>query len=215
MKIALVDDHPLLTQTLKNMFDIQNKALEIRTYNSAVAFLEDLPVFLPDIAITDILMPDMNGIQLLEHCKAMKFETKFIVLTSYSDLHIIKRAIEYGALGFLSKGSLFEEVMKAIDYTMHGRQYIAADLQEILIDNLLANEDDINIRLTQREKEVLNKICSGNTLKLIAAELNLSMNTVQYYHKNVLAKLKVKKTADLVVTAIQLGLYIPEPTRRS
>jgi DNA-binding NarL/FixJ family response regulator len=215
MKIALVDDHPLLTQTLKNMFDIQNKATEIRTYNSAAAFLEEMLVFLPDITITDILMPEMDGIQLLEHCRAMKSATKFIVLTGYADLHILKRAIEYGALGFLSKCSLFEEITEAIEYVIKGRQYIAGDLKELLVNSLLTNESNINTRLTQREREVLNKICSGHTLKLIAAELNLSMNTVQYYHKNVMAKLKVKKTADLVVIAIQLGLYIPRPTRRA
>ena len=214
MKIALVDDHRLLTQTLKNMFDIQNKAAEIRTYNSAAAFLEEMPSFLPDITITDILMPEMDGIQLLEHCRAMKIPLKFIVLTGYADLHILKRAMEYGAVGFLSKCSLFEEITEAIECVANGRQYIADELKELLVNNLLTNESNIDIRLTLKEKAVLNKICSGYTLKLIAAELNLSMNTIQYYHKNVMAKLKVKKTADLVVTAIQLGLYIPQPTRR-
>jgi two-component system invasion response regulator UvrY len=214
MKIALVDDHPLLTQTLKNMFALQNNTSEIKTYNSAVAFLEDMPVYLPDITITDVLMPEMNGIQLLEYCKLMKYHTKFIVLTGYSDLHILRRAIENGALGFLSKNSLFEEITEAIEYVMKGKQYISGDLKELLVNSLLTNESDINTNLTQREQEVLTKICSGHTLKLIATDLNLSMNTIQYYHKNVMAKLKVKKTADLVVTAIQLGLYIPEQTRR-
>lgn len=214
MKIALVDDHPLLTQTLRSMLERENRVSEVRTYNGAAAFLEDVHLFMPDVTITDILMPEMNGIQLLEHCKSVDCNTKFIVLTGYTDLHILKQSLENGALGFLSKGSLFEEIMEAIDFAMRGRQYIAKDLKDLFLHSLIMNEQEINTRLTPREKDVLQKVCGGLTLKQTAADLGLSMNTVQYYHKNVMAKLKVKKTADLVVVAMQHGLYIPEPGRR-
>jgi len=215
MKIALVDDHPLLTQTLKNMFVKHPGVTEVRTYNSAALFLSEMEAWKPEIAIIDILMPGINGIQLLERCKGIEPKPKFIVLTSNADIPIVKQSIENGAMGFLSKASLFEEITEAIAEVMDGRQYIAKDLKDMLLKSLLVAEPEINTRLTPREKDVLVRICSGHTLKQIGEELGLSMNTVQYYHKNVMSKLKTKKTADLVVVAIQKGLYIPEPGRRN
>jgi len=215
MKIALVDDHPLLTQTLKNMFIRHPGVTDVRTYDGAAVFLDEVEKWEPEIAIIDILMPGMNGIQLLEYCKTIKHKPKFIVLTSNADVPIIRQAMENGAMGFLSKASLFEEITEAISEVMADRQYIAKDLKDLLLKNLLHAEPEVNTKLTPREKDVLVRICSGHTLKQIGEELELSMNTVQYYHKNVMAKLRTKKTADLVVVAIQKGLYIPEQNRRN
>lgn len=214
MIIALIDDHPLLTQTLQSMFLKQTAVSKIYTYRSAGLFLESLKSTEPDIALLDILMPDMNGIQLLESLKGSGIKTKFIILTSNSDAPVIKQALDNGAFGFLSKGSLFEEIMVAIEKVMAGEQYIATDLKDLLLKSLLLSDADFKTRLTPREKDVLTRVCTGHTLKQIAEELTLSMNTVQYYHKNVMAKLKVKKTADMVVEAIRKGLFIPANTVR-
>lgn len=214
MKLALIDDHPLLTQTLKNMFEKYDGFDEVRTYNSAALFLEDALSFDPEIAILDILMPGMNGIQLLEHVRTMDIKTKFIMLTSNSDAPIVKQAFDNGAMAFLSKASLFEEITEAIKSVLKGEQYIANDLQHYLLRSLVMEGQETNIALTPREKDVLTRVCKGSTLKQIAEELNLSTNTVNYYHKNVMSKMKVRKTADLVVSAIQQGYFIPESGRR-
>lgn len=209
MKIALVDDHPMLTEPIKSMLLQQPDVFEVKTYSSAVKFLAELTSYAPDIIITDLMMPDINGMDLIEKCRALLKEVKIIVLTSITDVQIIRQAIRKGANGFLSKASSIDELIEGM-YEIHaGKQYIAKNLQESLV-NTIFTEEQVIYHLSPREKDVLQKVCSGQTIKEIAYDLNLSAHTVQYYHRSVMNKLKVKRTADLIVFAMQHGLYIPD-----
>jgi DNA-binding NarL/FixJ family response regulator len=98
--------------------------------------------------------------------------------------------------------------MEAIQSVLDGQQYIAKNLRDSLL-NTVFTEDQVVYHLSPREKEVLRRVCSGCTIKEIAYDLKLSVHTVQYYHRSVLSKLKLKKTSDLIVFAMQNGMYIP------
>jgi DNA-binding NarL/FixJ family response regulator len=209
MKIALIDDHPMLTEPIKNMLLQENSVSEVRTYTSALKFLTEVALFAPDVVVTDLMMVDINGMDLIEKCRAEMKETKIVVLTSITDVQIIRQAIRKGANGFLSKASSVEELIDGIHEIYAGKQYIAKNLQENLVHTIFT-EEQVIYHLSPREKDVLQKVCSGLTIKEIAYDLNLSAHTVQYYHRSVMSKLKVKRTADLIVFAMQNGLYIPD-----
>ena len=210
MIIALVDDHPILTESIKNLLLAMPGVAQVKTYNNPALFLEEKRFLAPDIIILDLMMPDINGMKVIEICKSdSKDKVKIIVLSSITDVQTIKQAVRAGANGFLSKGSNIEELTEAILTVNEGKQYIAANLRNSMLENMFV-EEQVIYHLSPREKDVLNKVCSGQTIKEIAYDLKLSIHTVQYYHRCVLAKLKVKRTSDLIVFAMQNGLYIPD-----
>lgn len=211
MYLALIDDHRLLTESIYNLLKKKMGSVDIKVYHNGVGFVSDNHITCPDIIITDLMMPGgVNGINVIDFCKE-KFEgkAKVLVLSSITNVHIIRQTIRTGANGFLSKASPIEELVDAISTVIGGKQYISRNLRDDLLNTIFA-EDHLSYHLSPREKDVLQKICSGKTIKETAHELNLSIHTVQYYHRNVLAKLNLKKTSDLIVFAMQNGLFIPD-----
>lgn len=210
MLVVLIDDHLMLTESVKNQLVIKEGITEVKTYSSGTAFVQDKNLIPPDVLITDLMMPgNVNGIEVIDFCKkTFKDKTKILVLTSITDVQTIRQTIRNGANGFLSKFSSVDELMEAIQSVLDGQQYIAKNLRDSLL-NTVFTEDQVVYHLSPREKEVLRRVCSGCTIKEIAYDLKLSVHTVQYYHRSVLSKLKLKKTSDLIVFAMQNGMYIP------
>ncbi len=210
MYIVIIDDHPLLTESVKNLLQQQPGITEVKTFNTADSFLSEKMIPFPDIIICDILMPGTNGLKLLETCQAQYgSKVKLIIMSSIIDVQTIKQTIRAGAKGYISKSSPIEELIEAIHEVSDGKQYISKNLRESML-NQMFTEEQVVYHLSPREKDVLHKVCSGLTIKEIAYDLKLSIHTVQYYHRTVMSKLKVKRTSDLIVFAMQNGLYIPD-----
>lgn len=210
MTIALIDDHELIAKAITYMLQNDPGITEVKTFNAVPLFLESLDgSWEPDVIITDLLLPGMGGMELMEKIRKMPefSSTKIIVLSSITDAHTIRHTFKIGANGYLSKDSSLEELTDAIQAVTEGKQYISKKLASSQTD-LIFSEKPIRIHLTPREKDVLDLICSGLTSKEIAARLGLSVYTVQGYHKNIMKRFRVNRTADLIVFAIQKGLYI-------
>lgn len=212
MKISIIDDHQIITESLKKLLLRSEQIREVDTFPDADVFLSTVTAqSMPDVIITDLLMPGTNGIELVEKIRTVfkGSKVKMIILSSITDVQTIKQSLRMGADGFLSKNTSVDELMEAILTVREGKNYIGEHLRKNLLDAVFT-EEQIVYHLTQREKEVLHKVCSGFTIKEIAYDMNLSVHTVQYYHRNVMTKLKVKRTSDLIVFAMQSGLYIPD-----
>ncbi|PSK95004.1 response regulator transcription factor [Taibaiella chishuiensis] len=212
MKISIIDDHQIITESLKKLLLRNPVVKEVYTYPDADTFLvQATPGNLPDVIITDLLMPGTNGIEFIEKLKASygPKSVKMIILSSITDVQTIKHSLRSGADGFLSKNTSIDELMEAILTVIEDKNYIGENLRKNLLDAVFT-EEQVVYHLSPREKEVLHKVCSGFTIKEIAYDMNLSVHTVQYYHRNVMNKLKVKRTSDLIVFAMQSGLYIPD-----
>ncbi|GGH66522.1 DNA-binding NarL/FixJ family response regulator [Filimonas zeae] len=207
MDIALIDDHQLLTDSLKAVLSASGHSRNIRTFINADAFL--LSAWHPHIIITDILMPGTNGIELIEKLRMHSYtNTKVIVLSGVTDVQTIRQAIRSGAAGYISKNTGVEELGECITAVSNGEQYISARLRNSLLTTLFT-EEQVVFHLSHREKEVLHLICSGHTVKEAAYKMQLSVHTVHSYQKTIMKKLKVNRTADLIVFAMQKGLYNP------
>ena len=214
MIVALVDDHSVLTESIKNVLLLEPDIDKVLTYQSADLFMsEKMPDF-PDVLITDLMMPGTNGLKFVGLLRKDHKDLKIIILSSINEVQTIKQLIRAGANGYLSKNLPLSELIEAVFEVSEGKQYISKDLRESML-NTMFTEEAVVYHLSNREKEVLQKVCSGLTLKEIAYDLHLSVNTVKYYHQSVLVKLKVKRTADLIVFAMQNGLYIPDLNQRS
>jgi DNA-binding NarL/FixJ family response regulator len=210
MDIVLVDELVLLTDALQSLLLQMPEVNDVITYSDGKAFLADRVNHSPDILIMDWAVNGMTGLELLDHSRhTLSREMKIIILSNVTDVHTIKHAVKRGATAFLSKTTSLEELKEAIFHVRTGKQYIGKGIRDSLINSVFTNEQ-IVLHLSPREKEVLQKVCGGRTIKEMAYDLKLSAHTVQYYHRSVMEKLKVKRTTDLIVYAMQHGLYIPE-----
>jgi len=210
MNISLVDDHILLTEALKSSLLRMPEVDVVNTYGGAEAFLENKHIPLPDLLIMDLMMNGISGMDLLDICRTnFTKDLKIIILSSLTDVQTIKQVIRKGANGFMSKSTPLDELKEGVLQVLAGKQYIGKTVRENLLNSVFT-EEQVVFHLSPREKEVLNKVCSGLTIKEIAYDLKLSAHTVQYYHRNVMDKLKVKRTTDLIVYAMQNGLYVPD-----
>ncbi|MCF2487229.1 response regulator transcription factor [Dyadobacter sp. CY347] len=210
INIALVDELVLLTDSLRNIFCEMPEVNAVMSYTDGKEFLADHATFLPNILIMDWAINGMTGLELLNLTRnSVSKDLKIIILSSVTDVQTIKHAIRRGANGFLPKSTSLDELKEAIASVIAGKQYIGKGIRDNLINSVFTDEQVV-LHLSPREKEVLQKVCSGRTIKEIAYDLKLSAHTVQYYHRCVMDKLKVKRTTDLIVYAMQHGLYIPE-----
>ncbi len=204
--IYLVDDHPLFRQGLKLLLsglDFIGKIFEANNGEEFITGLKNNPV---DVALIDIEMPVMNGIDAAKRAREIQPSIKILALSMYSDKNYYLSMIDAGACGFLLKNSNFDEVEKAITDVCNDKSYISIEiLNEILKYPDKASFNVFDSELTERELEVLLLICKGLTNNEIADKLVLSKRTVDKHRENLLLKTQSKNTANLVIYAIKNG----------
>jgi DNA-binding NarL/FixJ family response regulator len=206
IKLVLIDDHQIIVEALAQSLLLNEEIDSINVFNEIDVYLRQHSAIKPDVIVTDIMMPKKSGLDFLIDLRKTDKHTRVIFLTSVVEVQTIKHAIRNGANGFLSKDATIQELLNAIISVHGGEQYIGQSLQKLLLNNAFV-EDQVVYHLTAREKEVLGHVCSGKTIKETAYDMELSVNTVQTYYKNILRKFKVNRTADLIVFAMQNGLY--------
>ncbi len=205
----VVDDHKMflngLEAILKNFPDIEI----VGTYSNPTLLLEDINEKCPDLLITDISMPDINGIELMNKAKSISPKIKIMILSMHSEVAMVKTILKEQPDGYLLKNTDQNELLTAITTIRSGKKYYSPAIQTILIDEIQGfKENNVSIIpvLSPREKEVLELIAKEYTTQEIANRLYLSPNTVETYRQNLLRKLDAKNSAGIVAKAFQLGL---------
>lgn len=206
ISIYIVDDHSLFREGLKMLLSNLDYIGNIYEAENGQEFIDGLEKNHVDIAMLDIEMPVMNGIQAAQKAKEIAPGIKIIALSMYSDENYYLSMIEAGACGFLLKNSNFQEVEKAITYVYNDKSYISIEiLNNILKQPQKTSLTNVNEELTERESEILLLICKGLTNNEIADRLGLSKRTVDKHRENLLMKTQSKNTANLVIYAIKNG----------
>jgi len=212
MNISILDDHKIVLQLLSLALQDLSFVNSVNLYTDAEKFFARLDIFPSDILITDMLMPNANGIDIISSCRKLKNkeELRIVVLSSLKDANAIKSAFEQGANAYLGKDGSLKELSDTLNmvYQDPNINYVGESLKNVLIEFQLF-EKKIP-RLSPRETELLQHICKGETTKEIAAELDLRVNTIQSYMKQLMRKLEVNRTPDLILKAIELGLFVPK-----
>ncbi len=206
ISVYIVDDHSLFREGLKLLLSNLDYIDQIYEAENGQQFIDNLAKNPVEIAMLDIEMPVMNGIQAARRAKEIAPDIKLIALSMYSDENYYLSMIEAGACGFLLKNSNFQEVKKAIVDVYHDKSYISIEI----LNNILKHPQKNNFSsfyesLTDREAEILLLICKGLTNNEIANQLVLSKRTVDKHRENLLQKTQSKNTANLVIYALKNG----------
>jgi len=209
ISVYIVDDHSLFREGLKLLLSNLDCIDKIYEAENGQQFIDGLATNPVDIALLDIEMPVMNGVQAARQAKIIAPGIKLIALSMYSDENYYLSMIEAGACGFLLKNSNFQEVEKAIVDVYNDKSYISIEiLNNILKHPQKHNLNGLNENLTEREAEILLLICLGLTNSEIAERLVLSKRTVDKHRENLLLKTQSKNTANLVIFALKNGYFV-------
>ncbi len=196
--VLIIDDHPLIVAGMQNMLALVDGIKIVGTAGSALDALTILKSVAVDIALLDINLPDINGIEL---CKKIKKEfpsVKVLGISTYCDRSYVSRMIGNGASGYLPKSADAEEIVRAIRTACEGRLYLSLSTEQLLQAPAAMAPPGALPALTRREKEVLQLIAEGFTNPQIAEKLFISPLTVDSHRKNLLTKLDVNNTAALI-----------------
>jgi DNA-binding NarL/FixJ family response regulator len=208
-KVLLADDHALFVEglqaLLKDSFDLVGVVHDGRALLKAV---EDLS---PQVVVADISMPMLNGVDAVRQVKTIRPETKVVMLTMHAEPQLAVQAFRAGCLGYVLKTSPGEELITAIEEAAKGRAYltplIAKDLLSVLIEAKAPEQAERReTRLTGRQREVLQLIGEGRTMKEIASILHISPRTAESHKYEMMETLGASTTAELIQHAIRLKL---------
>lgn len=212
IKIILADDHKLVRQGMRSLLEAQPGYEIIGEASNGLEALKLMEELSPDIALLDVMMPDLNGIEAAKIAQQRGYKSKLIILSMHANSTYVVRALQSGAMGYVLKDSDFSEILQAIQNALEGKRYlsssIASEVLEILL-NADLDKPDLLAVLSNREREVLQHIAEGNSNATIAEKLTLSVRTVESHRAHIMAKMRFTSQADLVRFAIQQGLVSP------
>ncbi len=206
--ITLADDHVLLRQGLRRIIEESPDLKIVGEVGDGVELLQLLNSITPDMVVLDISMPNLGGLEAVGKIKALHPKVKVLMLTMHRDKEYLYQALSSGADGYILKDDADTELFCAINKIREGSSYVSPSLSTELHDYqpLLSNEEAIlsftEERLTTREREVLKLIAEGKTSRGVAELLGISDRTVEKYRANIMVKLHLGRTADLVKYAI-------------
>jgi DNA-binding NarL/FixJ family response regulator len=214
IRVLLADDHKIFREGLKNLL-AQESDLSIVADTDDGAHAVELALSLtPDIAILDISMPNLNGIEAARRVVDQGRGTRVIILSMHMDKEYVAEALKAGAQGVLAKTCSSRELVDAIRLVAAGEPYLSSTISSALVgiinspkhEGLASSPSRAENKLSQRENEVLRLLAEGHCTKEVAALLNISSKTVETYRLNLMKKLQITSVVSLVKYAIREGI---------
>lgn len=197
MRILIADDHPFTLMGTKGFVESLGYKVEDICSNGITAY-NLINTHQPNIAILDINMPGMDGLEVLEKVYRQKIKTKVILLTMHKEMTVFKKANQFEVAGYILKENAQEELQLCLEAVKKGNQYISKNLEnDLLIDN--AAENDVLNKLTFTEKKILELIAQQKTSKQIAEMLFISEKTVEGHRSNIIQKLELPKEKNVLL----------------
>ena len=211
IRIYLVEDHQIVREGIKSLLQ-PNASFEVlgetATAENLVLELESKS---PDLVITDITLPGMDGIALTRLLKKRQPSIRVLIVSMHADEKLITSSLEAGADGYLLKDFRNDELLIAIDKIMLGDKFLSRGASEVLTQNILQKASEsgsAKVTISPREKQIIEFISLGLNNKEIAEKILLSTSTVDAHRYNILKKLEVKNTAEMITKAIKLKILI-------
>ena len=204
-RVLLADDHRLLLEAFEKL--LQPHCEVVGTVSDGRALIAAARELKPDVIVLDISMPLLNGMVAAERLKKMMPEVKLIFLTVNEDPGFASEAMRIGASGYLLKSSAASELFHAIEVALEGRTYVTPMIMQDMVTSLANGRqpNEASAKLTTRQREVLQLLAEGHSMKEVANILDLSPRTIAFHKYRIMEELSLKTNADLVQFAIKHG----------
>ena len=210
VRILLADDHTIVRDGLKALLHDQDEFLIVAEAADGAEAIEQALAHRPQVAIVDLSMPRLNGLEVVRRIHRELPHTRILVLTHQSEPEYVLPLVRAGAHGYLVKDAAGAELREAVKAVAQGRSHFGPQAAEVLAEahRQPSGErvDDPYGRLTTREREVMHLVCEGKSTKEVARILDLSVKTAENHRGRILNKLNLNNTAELVRYAARRGL---------
>jgi DNA-binding NarL/FixJ family response regulator len=209
LRFLLADDHQVVRQGLRSILEAQHDCqvvAEAADGRRAVALTKELN---PDIAILDITMPALNGLDAMRQILKSRPKTKVLILTMHGSDSVITEALEAGARGYIMKSDAGRDLVDAIESLGRNKTYFTSRVSQMLLDGFLTGASRAQaqtsgaVRLSPRQREIVQLLAEGNSSKDVALALGLSVKTAETHRANIMRKLDCHTVSDIVRYAIR------------
>jgi DNA-binding NarL/FixJ family response regulator len=210
-RILIADDHAMFAETLSAYLD--KVFTVIGVVADGRAMLKEAIRLRPDVVVTDVAMPVLNGLDAAQRIREHVPKVKFVFLTMLDDANLAAAALELGSVAFLLKSSCGLELLRAIEEILHDRSYLTAKLRAEDWVAAKARARQFSRELTERQRDFVQLFAEGRSLKEIAAVLKVSEKTIEFHKRHIMDAFNLKSNADLVLFALKRNLVSvnPEP----
>jgi len=208
--LVLADDHQVVRQGMRMLLEAQPDFQVVGEASNGLETLRLIESLEPDVAVLDLMMPGLTGLELVREIEQISSPTRIIVFSMYSNEPYVLEALQHGAAGYVLKDAPTDELVRAVREAMAGRRYLSAALSERAIQAYLEStqmdELDPYETLTRREREVLHLGAEGYSNQQIAEQFSISPRTVETHRANLMRKLGLASQTELVRYALQKGI---------
>jgi len=211
ISVLLADDHGVVREGLRALLDGEPDISVIAQAGDGVEALEKIEALEPDVAVLDISMPKLSGIEATERVSKTEVPTRVVILSMHASGEHVFRALKAGASGFVAKGSAGKELVSAVRDVHDDHRYLSQKISDQLVEDYVERRDAAETTsplddLSKREKQILKQLVDGGTTSDISESLNLSTTTVNTYRSRLMKKLEISDLPTLVKFAIRHGL---------
>jgi DNA-binding NarL/FixJ family response regulator len=209
LRILVADDHELVRRGIRGLLRGQRGWRVIGEATNGREAVEKTNKLKPDVAIVDISMPDLDGLQATRQIREVAPRTSVVVLTMHESDQMVRRVLDAGALGYVLKSDLAAHLVKAVKDVSEGKMFLTPRVSDIVLKGFLKNgnqpepKENSRVRPTAREVQVIRLVAEGKANKEIAAELGITMRTVETHRAKIMLKLGMHSLAELIHYAIR------------
>jgi DNA-binding NarL/FixJ family response regulator len=203
--VLLADDHSLVRRGFRRILEDDESMKVVGEASNGVEAIQMAYELKPKVVVMDLSMPELDGVQATKEIVKHQPGTEVLILSMHANDNYVRNALDAGAKGYLLKNAIDVDLVGAIRSVAEGKRYMGPGLKYVAKE-----QDDELSKLTGREKQVLQLIAQGKSNKEIAGLLDLSVNTVSVHRANLMEKMNIHRTAELVLFAIRKGLVAPQ-----
>jgi two-component system, NarL family, response regulator NreC len=211
VRILLADDHTVMRAGLRALLERQPNLEIVGEAEDGRQSVQLASSHVPDVVVMDIAMPNLNGVEATRRMVSKQPAISVVILSMYSDESYVMRALEAGARAYLLKDSAVSDLIRAIEAVSQGKSFFSPKISRILAEEYVRALKQKGVAdsyelLTTREREILQLLAEGKTNKEVATSLNISVYTAETHRGNILQKLNLHSTAELVLYAVRKGI---------
>ena len=205
IRILLADDHTVVRQGLRALLEREGFAVVAEASNGREA-MHLCAVHHPEVAVLDLAMPLLNGIDAAQEINKSNTRTNVVLLTMHTEDHLVVESLRAGVKGYVLKTNAYEELVQAIRCVCAGQMYFTPGISRTIVEAFL-RQDKVPVNpISERERQILQLIAEGKTNKEVASILGISVRTAESHRSNLMEKLNIHDAAGLVRYAIRIGL---------